>query len=166
MLVGTSNCITEIQINRPSDFKSRGGYKSLFDGTPREDALVRYVKEIIRTKNNVFDDNDALYIFSHALNIESYNLFEKVDEHKYKIEDNKLKSFFENCSSMTAKCIFFLSTKLMLTDKNRATICQIEWNEAPIKRYLLSLNTTNYTPINIRELTIKDAKKISLHSLQ
>lgn len=159
MLVGASNCITEIQINRPSNFEARGGYKSLFDATPREDALVRYVKEIIRTKNNVFDDKDALYIFSHALNIESFDLFVKVDDHKYKIQDNKLKSFFENCSSMTAKCIFFLSTKLILTDKNRATICQIEWNEAPIKQYLLTLNTTNNTPINIRELTINDAKE-------
>ena len=159
MLVGASNCITEIQINRPADFNSRGGYRSLFDATPREEFLGNYVKDIIRRKKNVFSATDALYVFAHALNIENYSLFEKKEGHKYEVPDTKLRDFFKKCSSMTAKCIFFLSTKLILTDKDRNIICEIAWNEAPIRDYLNSLFTTNYSPIAINELTIDEGKE-------
>ena len=159
MLLGASNCITEIQINRSSNFNARGGYKALFDATPHEESLSNYVKEIIAQKGNVFDDQDALHIFTHALNIASYNLPEKESEHKYRISDDKLKSFLENCPGMTAKCIFLLSTKLILTDKNRNTICEIAWNEAPVKTYLNSLMTTNYSPTRIKELTKTNMKE-------
>lgn len=159
MLVGVENCITEFQINRSEDFDARGGYKSLFDGLAQESLLGNYVKKLIITQNNKFTDENIIYIFGTALNIAGYYLFEKVSDHKYKISDSKLKLFLEKCSSMTAKSIFFLSTKLIFSDKNRNTICEVEWNSAPIHDYLKTLYTNNLRPIDITELTIEEAKE-------
>ncbi len=159
MLVGVENCITEIQVNRPDDFNSRGGYKSLFDATPHKVSLENYVRNIIRDKNNVFDDEDALFIFKRALNIDGWDLFQKQSNHSYFINDDELLQFLTKCPSMTSKCIFFLSTKLKLTDKNRNTICSVSWNKGPIQAYLDSVNTENHAPIVIKELTFDDAKE-------
>lgn len=159
MLLGIKNCITEFQINRNCDFNSRGGYKSLFDGVSKEKLLCDYVKNIIETKNNIFDDNDALYIFEQALNIDGFNIFEKIDNHKYIIADDKLNKFLKQCPSITAKCIFLLSSKLILTDINRNIICQISWNGDVIKEYFNSINSINYTPIEIKQLTHEEAKE-------
>lgn len=159
MLVGLNNCVTEIQVNRTSDFNARGGYKALFDALSRAKTLGDYVKNIIETKSNIFTDEDALYIFEHALNIENFKLFKKISEHNYIVEDDVLENFLMKSCSMTSKCIFFLSTELVLTDKNRNIICSVKWNEKPIQKYLYSLKTVNYEPLKIKELTIADAKE-------
>ena len=61
--------------------------------------------------------------------------------------------------SMTSKSIFFLSTKLLLTDVNRKVICSIQWNNNPIEKYKKTLYKTNYLPIDIEPLTNTSAKE-------
>ncbi|MBQ9648701.1 MAG: hypothetical protein IJV43_10135 [Oscillospiraceae bacterium] len=153
MLVGAKNTITEIQVNRPDNLESRGGYHALFDALAREDELLRYVTNLINTANNVFSDENALYVLKHGLNIEHAICFVQKGPHKYIIRDDVLESFFRSHPSIVAKTIFFLSTELRLTDKNRKTICTIHWNEAPIRRYLESVNTANRRLTGIKPLS-------------
>lgn len=159
MLIGLNNCITEIQVNRGADIKSRGGYYSLFDSTAHCEKLLKFVDTIIKQKNNVMSPNDAIYVFSCALNIESWNLFTKIKKSEFIISDVKLADFLDKCPSMSSKSIFFLSTKLILTDVNRNVICTVTWGTGPITKYLNSLKTLNFKPIEIKELNIKDAKE-------
>ena len=169
MVNGVNKCATEIQINRNKDFDSRGGYKSLFDGLgPRQEELTKIVKDLIKNKNNVFSPDDALEIFEKALNIDSYKLFNKVSNGKYEIDDTKLLDFLNNNPSMTSKSIFFLSTKLILTDVNRNIICEITWNEKSINDYLSQIYTTNFKPIKVKDFTFADVNEdiITFSSVQ
>lgn len=159
MMVGARNTITEFQVNRPDDPAARGGYNALFDALPRKDELLRYVADIINTAGNVFSDENAIHVFSCGLNIDTAIEFEQESPHNYVIRDNVLKQFLFTHTSMVAKTIFFLSTELRLTDKNRDVICTVRWNEAPILEYLDSVNTYNRTPIPIKPLTMEDAKE-------
>ena len=159
MLVGVENCQTEIQINRNAEFNSRCGYKSLFDSAPNEEILTNFIKGIIEKNENIFTAADALFILQQALNIKDYQLFEKVTENKYIISNEKLKYFLFKCSSMVAKSIFFLSTKLILTDKNRVPICEIIWDRKSIDEFLLDINVKNYTLTTIEPLTTRQAKE-------
>lgn len=158
MLVGIDNCITEIQVNRNS-IDGRGGYKALFDATPHEKILLKFVSEIYNNKNNVMSSSDAISILECSLNIKKWELFRKVNEKEYIIEDEKLRKFFNNSPSITAKSIFFLSLKLILTDKDRNIICTISWGYNPVKEFLNSLICKNFKPLNIKELSIADAKE-------
>ena len=159
MLVGVENTITEIQVNRPDNPASRGGYNALFDALSRKDELLRYVTDIINHNNNVFTDENALYVLTHGLNIDRTLNFTRVNEHEYKIEDGVLRQFLLTHQSIVAKTIFFLSTELRLTDKNRDIICTIKWNTAPILEYLNKVNTNNLCPIAITPLTTDEAKE-------
>ena len=85
--------------------------------------------------------------------------FEKTSDHNYTIRDDVLKRFLLTHTSIVAKTIFFLSTELCLTDKNRNVICTVRWNNVPIIEYLDSVNTSNRTPICIKPLTIEEAKE-------
>lgn len=158
MLNGKENCITEIQINRLS-VDGRGGYRSLFDSCARESSLRKYVDNIILNKNNVFSDEDMIYIFTHALCIEQFNLFTKVDNNEYVINDETLRYFLINCSSITSKCIFFLSTELILTDAKRNVVSRVKWNANVIDEYLNILYSSNLVPTPIRRLNEKDVKE-------
>lgn len=158
MLVGIDNCITEIQVNRES-VNGRGGYKSLFDAASRETVLRKYVDNIIKKANNVFKPADAIYIFETALCIENWKLFKQVTPKQYQIDDKKLKAFLEGCQSMTSKCIFYLSSELILTDKDRKTICSIKWSSKIVNNYLATLNANIFTPTKIKELTLDDCKE-------
>lgn len=158
MLNGKENCVTEIQINRTS-VDGRGGYRSLFDACARESLLRKYVDTLIKTKNNVFSAEDMLYVFSYALCVEQFDLFTKISNNEYEITDEKLRTFLINCSSMTSKCIFFLSTELILTDANRNTVCKINWNASIIDEYFNTLFSTNLQPTPIRPLTKQDVKE-------
>ena len=158
MLVGLENTIAEIQINRPDDFNARGGYKSLFDQAAHEEELSNYVKNLIASKNNIFTSDDALYILTLALTLPQ-GLIRKKDNRNYFIENNDLYKFLINSPNMVAKSIFFLSTCLILSDKNRNEICRISWNVDPIKKYYKALPSANYRPISLSKLTMKDAKE-------
>ena len=158
MLVGATNTITEIQVNR-ADGPTRGGYNTLFDALSRKNELLNYVTEIINHNNNVFTDENALHIFTYGLNIEQSIEFVRVNEHEYKIEDEILKKFLLTHQSIVAKTIFFLSTELRLTDKNRNIICTIKWSEKPIREYLNHLHTNNYRTTKISPLSMGDAKE-------
>jgi len=159
MLVGAANCITEIQVNRPNDFNVRGGYRSLFDATAHKDQLLDYIRNLIINNGNIFSPNDAIYIVEHALNIEKWHLFKKVNETCYVIEDDILFHFLVNNPSMTSKCIFFLSCTLILTDKNRNEICKVSWSNSVINNYLSLLYTANYVPTQIKGLEMCDVKE-------
>ena len=159
MLVGAQNAITEIQVNRPKDPACRGGYNALFDALAKKKMLLSYVTNIIQTQNNCFTDENAIYILMHALNIENALSLKKEGEHQYIIEDDVLTQFLLTHPSIVSKTIFFLTTKLILTDKDRNTICSIRWNVSPIKEYLMQVNTCNYTPTVINPLTIQEAKE-------
>lgn len=52
-----------------------------------------------------------------------------------------------------------MSTKLILTDQYRRTICSISWNSTPIKQYLNTLYEANYTPLEISPLSHSAAKE-------
>ncbi len=158
MLMWSENTITEMQLNR-SSIDGRWWYASLFDATANEDEMIRYVTNIINNKNNIFDDNDALYIFSKSLNIHTYDLFTPTGNHKYYIEDDTLANFFRDNPSITSKFIFFLSNKLVLTDKNRDTICEIEWNWEIADEYLNELNTQNFNKLGLSVLTQRESKE-------
>lgn len=158
MLVGADHTVTEIQVNRDSDFNARGGYSSLFDALSRKNELSSYVKNLIRTQNNVFSDENALHIFVTALNL-STSLFTKVSTAKYSIDDARLYEFLIKHPSISIKSLFFLSTKLILTDQYRRTICSISWNSTPIKQYLNTLYEANYTPLEISPLSHSAAKE-------
>lgn len=159
MMVGVENTITEFQVNRPDNPAARGGYNVLFDALARKNELLRYVTNIIRNKGNVFTDENALHVFTCGLNIDTAIRFEKTSDHNYIIRDDVLKRFLLTHTSIVAKTIFFLSTELRLTDKNRNVICTVRWNKAPIIEYLDSVNTSNRTPIRIKSLTIEGAKE-------
>lgn len=159
MLVGAENTITEIQVNRPSEYNSRGGYKSLFDRVAKSPILEKYVKGIIDKRGNKFTDEDAIYIFKTALNVENALSFKTIAPHRYCIEPDALRTFLLNHPSMTVKSIFFLSTELRLTDVDRNTICSVTWDVEPIKEYLSSVCTNNHVPITIKPLKIEDAKE-------
>lgn len=158
MLVGADNCITEIQINR-SSVDGRGGYRSLFDASPRETLLRKKVDDLINNQGNIFSSDDAINLFGTALCIEQWNLFTKKENNKYYIKDDVLRKFLFKCPSITSKCIFYLSTQLILTDQTRKVICCIEWNFNIVNEYLDSLNVTNYNPITIKELSFNDVKE-------
>ena len=158
MLVGVDKCITEIQINRSSLY-GRNGYKALFDATSRENKLISIVQNLINSSNNIFTSNDAINLFQYALCIENWNLFTKKSNNEYIIQDDKLRNFLSKCSSITSKCIFYLSTKLLLTDKNRNIICTVSWSSNIIKEYLRSLIYANYSPIHIKPLSFNDMKE-------
>jgi hypothetical protein len=158
MLVGADHTVTEIQVNRDSDFNARGGYSSLFDALSRKNELSSYVKNLIHTQKNTFSDENALHIFVTALNLPT-SLFTKVSNAKYAIADAKLYDFLIKHPSISIKSIFFLSTKLILTDQYRRTICSITWNTAPIKQYLNTLYEANYTPLEISSLSHSAAKE-------
>lgn len=158
MLNGKENCVTEIQINR-SSVDGRGGYRSLFDSCARENHLRAYVDQLISQKNNVFSSEDMLYIFNYALCIEQFNLFTRVSNNEYVIRDDKLKDFLINCSSMTSKCIFFLSTELVLTDLQRRIVCRVTWSSSVIDDYLDTLFSSNLLPTKIRCLDEQDVKE-------
>ena len=158
MLVGTANTITEFQVNRP-DIDGRGGYNALFDGINHKSSLINYVERIIENKNNQFSDKDALHVLIHGLNIENAIRLEKIRSHYYSISDENLATFLESHPSMSTKSIFYLSTELKLTDKNRNVICSIRWNEAPIRHYLERIKTDNRTPLIIRPLSINKVKE-------
>lgn len=160
MLVGFDSTVTEIQVNRPSDIDARGGYRSLFDSTSAEEELIQYVRGIIQNKNNVFDDDDAIHVFRKALNIPDNIIpFNKVADHEYFIDDLDLISFFGTYPSITTKSLFFLSSELRLTDKNRNIICRIKWNYLPVNLFLSSLTTENFTPLKLKELSNSDMKE-------
>lgn len=158
MLIGAENTTTEIQINRNSDFNARGGYASLFDALSRANELSDYVKNLIQTHNNIFTDENAVYILSTALNLPT-SLFTKISPSNYQIDDELLYEFLIKHPSISTKSIFFLSTKLILTDQYRHTICAITWNTDPIKKYLNTLYDTNYTPLVITTLNHTTAKE-------
>lgn len=159
MLVGVENTITEIQINRSANYNNRGGYKSLFDAISRENLLKDYVTNIIKNKNNKFSEEDAVYIFLQALNIDNNLQLKKIKDKEYFIDDNILCKFLTEYSGIATKSIFFLSSELRLTDADRNLICKIQWNTSPIKMFLDSVKVRNYTPVNIKELENKEAKE-------
>ena len=159
MLVGAKNTITEIQVNRPDNPTSKCGYNSLFDSLSRKSELLDYVTEIINNNNNIFTDENAIYVLTHGLNIEHSIEFVRVNNHEYRIDDEILKTFLLTHPSIVAKTIFFLSTELRLTDKNRNIICTIKWNENPIIEYLNLINTNNYRPTCITPISYNDAKE-------
>lgn len=152
MLVGAENTAAEIQINRSSDFNARGGYKSLFDQAVKEKEMCEYVKELIKTKNNVFTDNDALYILSNVFGLPQ-NFVVKKSEKSYEIKDKQLFDFLIKHPSMVVKSIFFLATELKLTDKDRKIICSISWSNACIEKYKETLLGNNFNPVAIIPLT-------------
>ena len=159
MLVGVDHTVTEIQINRDLDFNARGGYAALFDALSRKNELSSYVKNLIRTQNNIFSDENALHIFVTALNLPT-SLFTKVSTAKYTIDDVSLYEFLIKHPSISIKSIFFLSSKLILTDQYRRTICSVSWNSTPIKQYLNTLYEANYTSLEISSLSHSDRKSV------
>ncbi len=158
MLLGAQNTITEIQVNRPDDYTCRGGYKKLFDNISKENMLERYVKEIIE-KGNVFTDENAIYVFKTALNIDDAMPFEKISEHNYFINDDDLLRFLNTHYSVATKSIFFLSTELQLTDKQRDVICSIKWNEAPIKNFINGFSADKFDITDISPLSMENVKE-------
>ncbi len=158
MLVGVDHTVTEIQINRDLDFNARGGYAALFDALSRKNELSSYVKNLIRTQNNIFSDENALHIFVTALNLPT-SIFTKVSTAKYTIDDVSLYEFLIKHPSISIKSIFFLSSKLILTDQYRRTICSVSWNSTPIKQYLNTLYEANYTSLEISSLSHSAAKE-------
>lgn len=158
MLVGAKNTITEIQINRSSNFYARAGYQSLFDSAPKEKEMCDYVKNLICTQNNIFTEENALHILTSVLSLPS-NLIQKSAVGQYRIKEESLYHFLIHHPSMVAKSIFFLSTKLILTDVNRDIICAISWEETPLHQYQEALYDTNYTPLAVLPLTTANAKE-------
>ena len=114
--------------------------------------MHRYTENIIRTQNNVFTADNALHVINTVWNLPP-NLIEKADDGKYFISDEKLYGFLTHHSSMSVKSIFFLSTRLILSDRKREPICKIEWTDKPIKKYIRSLYVPNYEPTAVQGLT-------------
>ena len=159
MMVGAENTITEFQVNRPDDPAARGGYNALFDALPQKSELLSYVTNIINNANNTFTDDDAIHVFTCGLNIDHAIRFERISDHNYIIKDDVLRQFLLTHKSIVPKTIFFLSTELRLTDKNRDIICTVKWSKKPILEFLNSVSTSNTTPIRIKPLTIDEAKE-------
>lgn len=161
MLVGAEHVTTEIQVNRPNDFNARGGYKSLFDASPRERYLTNYVKQIISQQNNVFTDTNAFHVFLYALCIENTFTIKPsiTNNHKYIISDDELEKFLSSSHGIASKCIFFLTTGLKLTDKNRNVICELSWNKQPIEKYFEKSKVKQFIPTVITELSSKDMQE-------
>lgn len=158
MLVGADNVITEIQVNRSSDYNARGGYKSLFDALSVEEKLKNYVEKIINNKKNVFSPVDALYVFITALNLDDL-VYTQLSATEYRIEDVSLIQFLKTHATMVSKSIFLLSTELQLTDKDRNIICRIKWNKKPIDDYLGILGNTTFRVTPLKQLSIDEAKE-------
>lgn len=159
MINGFENVVTEIQVNRHEHINAKGGYAALFDATPHKEKLLNYVKNVILKQNNIFSDEDALKIFKCALNIEEWDLFTRIKEHEYFVKDDILLKFLKELPGITSKCIFFLSSKLILTDKNRKVICSVSWNKRPVEMFLSSLVAANLRPLQIQALSINTAKE-------
>lgn len=159
MLIGAENIISEIQVNRSPEYKSRGGYSALFDRVSREQMLKKYVEDIIENKDNVFTEADALYVFCTALNIDDALCFDKISKKSYFIEDDILLNFLLSHPSMTAKSIFFLSTELRLTDRNREIICTVRWNKEVIDRFIKKIASVNYGITKIVPLSMGNANE-------
>lgn len=159
MLVGADNTIVEFQVNRTSKIDSRGGYRSLFDGLGKitENRLLTYVKRIIEIRNNIFTDEDALYVFMNGLGIQTLISPVKSQEHEYYIPDDQLSAFLSSQKGMVAKTVFFLSTEVRLTDQNRDVICKIKWNKTPGIQFINSIYTDNRVPLKTLPLTLNDA---------
>lgn len=159
MLLGAKNTITEIQVNRPSDYNCRGGYAKLFDALSRKATLENYVRNIIKKQGNVFNDENAIYVFKTALHIDDALPFEKISDHTYHISNVALLHFLNTHHSISTKSIFFLSTELHLTDKNRNIICTITWDAAPIESYLNNIANADFSASQIVPLTFENAKE-------
>ena len=161
MMVGAEKTIAEIQVNRSDDYNSRGGYSSLFDATSSEGVLRKYVETIIKTKKNVFSEGDALFVFQKALNIDGKLNIRKINgkSGEYVINNDDLLRFLKSNQGITSKCIFFLATRLVLTDKDRDKICGISWDANVITKYLESTRVTNFGATSIKPLTTEDAQE-------
>lgn len=159
MLVGYQNSISEIQINRVSDINARGGYSSLFDAISREDELIAYVKHIIENNNNEFTEENALFIFKRALNIDNKLEFIKISPRNYVIDDEVLQNFLLNTNGMTAKSIFFLSKELHLTDKNRELILKVSWGINPVNAFMSRFKGKVFKPTDINPIAIDSVQE-------
>lgn len=158
MLLGSKNVTSEIQINRSASYNARGGYRSLFDSSPQENQMRKYVEHIINTQDNIMTEENALHIITSVWGL-PLDLIEKTSDGNYFVSDEKLYDFLIHHSSMSVKSIFFLSTALVLSNQEREPICTIKWNDKSIKKYLRNLRVFNYTPTNIEELSLSSAKE-------
>lgn len=165
MLVGCSNTITEIQVNRRA-LKGKGGYNPLFDTLSKKEQLIDFVKNIYENHNNIMSESDAIWIFTRALNLDDIikigdggTCFKKANG-MYQLDNKALTDLLENHSSNATKSVFFLSSELRLTDVDRKIICKIVWDPAVANQYLDALkDTTNYTPTKIEPLKLKNCSE-------
>ena len=120
--------------------------------------MGEYVKELITKQNNVFTDKNALHIINSVWGLPT-NFMTKEADGEYVIDDNRLYEFLIKHPSMATKSIFFLATKLILTDKDRKIICSITWKNNSIQRYKEALLGRNFTPVKVVPLTNAVAKE-------
>lgn len=154
LLQDQNKLITEFQMERTS-INDRGGYKSLFDALANKDELLDIVKN---RSSNVMTGKDALGLFVKALNLSKLIDISVVNGNSYHINDDVLEAYLKsNTYGNSSKFIFWLSRKIILTDKSRVTLFSIEWNPAVARDYISQCSSAaNYTPKLIKRLSNKE----------
>lgn len=138
-----------------TSINDRGGYKSLFDALANKDELLDIVKN---RSSNVMTGKDALGLFVKALNLSKLIDISVVNGNSYHINDDVLEAYLKsNTYGNSSKFIFWLSRKIILTDKSRVTLFSIEWNPAVARDYISQCSSAaNYTPKLIKRLSNKE----------
>ena len=154
MLLGRNALETEIQIERKT-IDERGGYKSLFDGIPKEEKMISIVSEIINSGRKM-TYQEATEILFECLNMSEIYRSLRWDGNNAIIDDGKLSEYLSSDGIISHKFIFFLSNKLILTDKERDELVTITWNSKITDAYLNNMKCDNYSITKIKQMTIKD----------
>lgn len=150
-LISASKIITEFQMERTS-VKEKGGYKSLFDGLANKNSLEEKAKNCL--EKGSMSGREALQLFIDALNLSELVNSDLVSGDSYFIPDEIFEKYLtSNGYGNSCKFIFWLSHKIILTDKERNHLFTINWNSDIAQKCLLKCTIgLNYTPLIIEIL--------------
>jgi len=154
-LISASKVITEFQMERTSTDK-KGGYESLFDGLANKNRLVEKAKNCL--EKDSMSGREALQLFIDALNFSGLIDSNAVSGDSYLIQDQILERYLtSNAYGNSCKFIFWLSHKIILTDKKRNLLFTINWNFDIAQKCLSKCNIgLNYKPLMINILKNND----------
>ena len=154
MLLGRDSVTTEMQINR-SGIETRGGYKKLFDGIPREKEMMQWAEEMMASGNTI-TSKKAVEIFFKSTNMDELLKTIVWNNNEAHISDKELNHYLRNETVLSHQFIFYLSKKLILTDKNRKIIATITWNNDLTDKCLSDMYCNDYSITKIRKIIASD----------
>lgn len=151
MINGTAATSAEFQIER-ENILGRGGYNSLFDMTANKDEMLKYVSN---HKEN-FSSEDAKNVFFKGLGIDKYFKKVNISDGNVVLDDEEMIDYLKKSSGFALKSIFILTSNIVLTDKKRNVLLNIQYNRKVIDDYVEILSNFTYDITPIKQLSSQD----------